>query len=191
MSWKKVLICVMICLILPGCDASPKSDMQQALDLRASLLETGGCSFTAVIGADFGERVYSFSVSCDYTAGEGAKITVLQPEEISGIAARVSERGAVIEFEDLELDFGQLAEGNVSPMEAAWLLPHCWEGAYIDSVGQDGDLLRITFLDGYEDETLTVDTWLNTDKTPVYGEIIYEGVRCLTVEITQFQWKTD
>ena len=188
MFWKKALVCGMICLLLTGCGGKPQSDLQRARDLRTALLEAGGCSFTAAITADFGDRVYDFSVQCDYAPESGARITVLQPEEISGITAQVTGRDAVVEFEGLALDFGQMAGGNVTPMESAWMLAHCWDSAYVDSAGADGDLLRITYLEGYRDRELRVDTWLDASGVPVHGEILYNGVRCLTLEISQFCW---
>ncbi len=188
MVWKKILCCVIMVLLLAGCGQS-REPAQEALDLRTALLEAGGCTFLADIRADFGERVYEFSVSCDYTAGENAKIEVVQPEEIAGISATVSGDGAAVEFDGMALDFGTMAGGRVSAMEAAWLLCSCWHSAYISSAGKDGDLLRITYLDGYDDDELVVDTWLDSEGIPVHSEIVYDGVRCLTLDISQFQLK--
>ena len=189
MFWKKVLCCAMIMLCLSGCGKSDKLK-QQPLELRTALLEKGGCSFQADITVDFPDRAYDFSVTCDYHSGEYAKITVLSPDEIAGIAAKVSGSGASVEFDDVALDFGQLANGNVSAMEAAWLLAKCWDSAYISAAGKDGEFLRVTYLEGYGDGQLTVDTWLNEAGEPVRGEIAYDGMRCLTLEITQFQLNT-
>jgi len=181
-----MVLCLL--LLLTACQA--KEPTQRALDFRTDLLESGGCGFTADISADYGDRVYDFTVTCDYTAGEGARIEVLQPEEIAGIAAQVSPDGAKVIFDGVELDFGQLAEGNVSPMAASWLLGHCWTEAYTDSAGTDGDLYRITHLEGYNEEELTVDTWLDDAPTPVHAEIAYDGTRCLNIDISDFYLKT-
>lgn len=189
MSWKKGLCCVMIGAVLTGCQSPGAETAQKALDFRTGLLEAGGCGFTAAIEADFGDRVYNFTVACDYDAGGGAEITVLEPEEIAGIQARVSGDGVTVTFDTAELDFGQLANGNVSPVAASWLLGQCWTGAYVDRSGPDGDLARITYLDGYRDKELTVDTWLDGG-TPVHAEIAYDGVRRLTLDLTDFQMKS-
>ena len=189
MVWKKVLCCVMMFLCLTGCGRG-NQPAQQALDLRTALLEKGGCSFTADMTVDFPDRAYDFSVSCEYLSGEHAKITVLQPEEITGITAKVSGSGAAVVFDDIALDFGKLANGNVSAMEAPWLLAKCWDSAYISAAGKDGDLLRVTYLEGYDDGQLTVDTWLNEAGEPVRGEVAYDGMRCLTLNISQFQLNT-
>lgn len=187
MVWKKGLCCVIMLLILTGCGGASRNPAQKALDLRTALLEAGGCGFTAKIEADFGDRVYPFSVSCEYTVGQEAKIAVLEPEEIAGITATVSDTGAKVDFDGMALDFGVLAKGNVSAMEAAWCLAQCWSGAYISTAGADGELHRITYLEGYGDGELTVDTWLGSTGSPIRGEIAYDGVRCLTLDISQFQ----
>ena len=50
---------------------------------------------------------------------------------------------------------------------------------------------EITYLDGYDDDQLTVDTWLNSEEIPVYAEITYDGTRCLTLQLTDFQFEDD
>lgn len=174
---------------MTGCGSRGAETAQKALDFRTGLLQAGGCSFTAELQADFGDRVYCFSAACDYGAEDGARITILEPEEIAGIQAAVSADGVTVTFDTVELDFGQMANGTVSPVAAAWLLGHCWTGAYVDRTGPDGDLERITYLDGYRDQELTVDTWLD-GITPVHAEITYDGVRCLTLDLTDFQMKS-
>lgn len=188
MRRKKVLPVLLLLTLLTACKAD-HAPIQKALDFRTALMEAGGCSFKADITADYDQRVYQFTVTCDYETGDGARITVTQPEEIAGISAEVSADGAQLEFDGLELDFGQMADGLVSPMEACWLLGQCWSSAYIDSAGADGELERITYLDGYREKELTVDTWLDADRQPVCGEITYEGVRRLKMDITDFVWR--
>lgn len=187
MSGRKLLPVILALFLLTGCKAD-KAPTQRALDFRTALMEAGGCSFTAAICADYDQRVYDFTVTCDYTTGGSAVITVTEPEEIAGISATVSSENARLEFDGLELDFGQMADGLISPMEAGWLLGQCWTGAYIDCAGADGDLERITYLDGYREKELTVDTWLSDENTPICGEITYEGVRRLKLDITDFTW---
>ena len=189
MLWRKLLCAILSLLLLTGCSTGSKPT-QKALDFRTALMEAGGCSFTADIMADYDQRVYNFTVTCDYKTTGSAVITVTAPEEIAGISATVSADTATLEFDGLELEFGQMANGLISPMEASRLLAQCWLSAYIDSAGADGDLERITYLDGYREKELTVDTWLNKDQKPVHGEITYEGVRRLKLDITDFTWNT-
>lgn len=189
MVWKKCVVCVIMLLILAGCGDSSRHPTQKALNLRTALLEADGCEFAADVEATIADRVYSFSVFCDYTAGEKAVITVLKPEEISGITATVSDKGAKVDFDGVALDFGTLADGRISAMEAGWRLAECWVSAYISAGGSDGACYRITYLDGFDDSELTVDTWLDKDGVPVRGEIACNGLRCLTLDVSQFRLK--
>lgn len=189
MSWKKLPACVILLLTVAGC-GTKAAPTQAALTLRTELLEAGGCTFQAIVGADCGERVYSFTVDCRYTTDGAAELTVLQPEELTGIAATVAADGLSVEFDGAELDFGPLAGGNVSPITACQVLGRSWTGGYIDSGGADGALERVTYLDGYGEAALTVETWLD-DGRPVYGEITYENTRCLTVQLTDFRFEDE
>lgn len=190
MSLKKLLIPFFLLIALSGCRKEP-SPAQKALDFRTALLEAGGCSYTALIHADYGERTYSFTVDCTYHVDGTASLTVLQPEEIAGISAEISGAGAIVEFQDLALDFGQMADGTVSPVEVCHLLGQCWGGAYIDSSGKDGEMERISYQYGYEEEQLAVDTWLDQTGVPVCADVMYENVRCLHVQLTDFRFEED
>ena len=44
------------------------------------------------------------------------------PENLAGISASVSLDGAKVEFEDVQLELGQMAEGHVSPMQLPLIL---------------------------------------------------------------------
>ncbi len=148
-------------------------------------MEAGGCSFTADVQADYGDRVYGFTMACRYEGGE-AQMEILAPDAIAGISAKTSQGGTELRFDGAELDFGQLANGFVSPVATPWLLVQCWMEEYIAYAGADGDLERITYLRGYHEEELAVDTWFR-DSIPVHAEVAQEGVRRLTVEIRNFQ----
>lgn len=187
MVWKKLVFCVMICTVLSAC-AAKSAPTQSGLDLRTSLLEAGGCSFQAVIGADLGDRVYRFTVNCRYTAGGQTELTVLQPEELSGISATVAQDGVSVTFDSAELDFGPMANELVSPITACQVLGRCWTGGYLESGGTDGALERITCLDGYEEQELKVDTWLENG-LPVYAEITFDNTRCLTLQLSDFRFE--
>ena len=179
-------ICALVLALLCLCGCGKSSPTQRALDFRTGLLTSGSCSFTADIRADFGEKFYDFTLAADYTQEE-TRLTVQAPDVISGISAVVTKDGAKLEFDDMELDFGKMANGNVSPVSVPWLLCQCWVGEYISSAGADGDYYRVTYLRGYEDEEVTVDTWFDAEGHPVRAEVTYGGVRCVSANIKDFQ----
>ena len=187
MPWKRLMTSFLLCLLLTGCGASPKEQAQKALDFRTALMEAGGCGFTAQVTADYGDYVYQFTMDCEADR-EQTKLHVTAPEELAGIGLTVEENGKKIQFDDMELDFGELGHGLVPPVTAPWLLTQCWVGEYIAFTGADDDLSRVTYLRGYDDEELTVDTWFDSQNVPVYAEVALDDVRCLTIRMTDFHF---
>lgn len=183
MPCKKLLSLLFCVCILSGCEKTG-APMQHALDFRTALTEAGGCSYTAAVTASYEDRVYDFSLSCQYQDGE-TELEVLEPKSIAGITASVARDGAELEFDGALLEFGKMANGYVAPVAVPWLLCQCWAGEYIAYAGPDGDLERVTYLRGYNDAELSVDTWFSGG-VPLHAEVIWDGVRCLTVEISNF-----
>ena len=185
MPWKKLLVLLCCMLLLTGC-AGKREPVQSALDLRTKLMESGGCSFDSDIIAHYEDRAYQFSLCCQYADGK-TTLTVTAPEEIAGITAYVERGQTQLEFDDTILELGELANGYVSPVAAPWLLVQCWLEEYIAYAGPDGEAERVTYLQGYNDAELSVDTWLQ-DGTPVYAEVTHDGVRCLAMTLNNVQF---
>ena len=63
----------------------------------------------------------------------------------------------------------------------------CWAEGYIDAAGKEDAYLRVTYLDGYGDRELTVDTWFLAESGwPVRAEIASNGETLLKLELTNF-----
>lgn len=72
-------------------------------------------------------------------------------------------------------------------MALPYLLGSGWYEGYISACGMENGLLRMTCLEGYEEEELAVDTWLDTQSgQPCRCEISYQGQTLLTAEISAF-----
>lgn len=178
-----IVVLMMACLCLTGCSKNT-NHMQQALDFRTALLSSGGCEFTADVTIQYPEKTFDFSMHCKF-ADNDAELCVLSPDVISGISAKFHGETAQLEFQDVSLEFGTLANGYVAPLAAPWILGSAWSGDYISAAGSDGEATRVTWLKGYNDEELSIDTWFE-DGVPVYAEISHEGARVLQVKITEF-----
>lgn len=183
---KLIAVVALFLWIFTGCAEKQTYD-EQALRFRTDLMKAQECSFKADITADFGDRVYLFSVEARMN-DTSAQIQVLSPEEIAGITATVAEDGVSLAYDGVTLELGEMAQGRVSAMAACWVLYECWAGQYIAYSGRDGDLTRVTYLKGYEDAQLTVDTWFDHKGIPVYAEVLYDNVRCLSIEIEAFEF---
>ena len=183
----KKLWCVITVLFLFGCSGET-SEMSRALALREKLLQCESCAFDAEITADFGDKIYTFDLSCSGDKNNNLTFSVVSPESISGISGVISSSGGKITFdEDRAIAFPLLAEGELSPISAPWVLYKTLRSGYLTSCGKEGDAVRVTLNDSYEDEALQVDVWLNEKDYPETAEIFWQGRRILTLLIKDFQ----
>ncbi len=182
---KRVLAVAMIVLTLCGC-SSTSSELNRALKLRENILKAEECIFTATITADYGEKFYTFKLDCKADAAGEVTFTVTEPESISGISGCLSENQGKLTFDDQALVFETLADGQVSPVSAPWLLIHTLRSGYMRSCGKDGQGIRIQIDDSYEEDALQVDIWTDQKDLPVRGEIIWQGRRIVTIDVENF-----
>ena len=183
----KRVVCVFLMLLtLSGCSGETQ-EMNRCLSLRERLL-VNGCSFAANLTSDFGDKVFSFSMQCTVNDQGTLRFTVIAPEEISGIGGTIHAGKGELEYEDTILAFPMLAEGELAPVSAPWLLVSSLRGGYLTSCGMDEDILRITVHDSYEEDSLLLDVWVNEDDCPIYAEIFWHGRRVVSMEIKDFHF---
>ncbi len=181
----KQIFCVMLTLlVLTGCGGADAS-MEPVLVLRQKLQEKG-CSFDAVITADYGDKTYTFAMEVRSDAHGNLSFTVNEPQTISGITGRIEKGRGEITFDGMALAFEMLADEQLSPVSAPWILIGALRGGYILSCGQDAAHTRVTLHDSYESDAMTVDIWLDENNIPIHGEILWKERKILTVEIEKF-----
>lgn len=173
-----------LCLLLTSCSAAENA-MQDALAFREVLQEAGGCSFTAAVVTEVEERGYAFTMSARYAAGGPTTLTVLAPDTIAGISATMTDRDAVLSFDGVELSFGTLDDAMTTPLYAPLVFGQCWDTAYIDCAGADGDFYRVTYRLGYEQDELILETWFDAS-VPVRCEIYREETLLLSATVEDF-----
>lgn len=182
---KRVLAVAMIVLTLCGCSGT-SSELNRALKLRESILKADECTFSATITADYGDKFYIFKMDCKSDADGNIAFTVTEPESISGISGSLTETQGNLTFDDQVLVFQTLADGQVSPVSAPWLLIHTLRSGYIRSCGKDGQGVMIQIDDSYSEDALRLHIWTEQDDKPVRGEIFWQGRRIVTVDVENF-----
>ena len=183
----KYAVCfVVLTCLLSGCN-SKDTGMDTVVNLRKQMLQMQNCSFQAEIHADYGDITYDFQAECDADREGNLAFTVLEPSSISGISGTVSHSGGKLTFADTVLAFPLLAEGEVSPVSAPWLLIRTLMSGYVSATVQEGERLHVTFHDSYEADALTLEVWLDDDEAPCFAEIVWQGRRVLSMHVTSFE----
>lgn len=182
---KRLSVIFLIVIMLSGCG---KHDFQlkRATSLREKLLACTSCGFRASITADYGDKTYEFVMDCSADRSGDLSFTVVQPESIAGIRGAFSSEGGHLTFDDQVLAFPKLADGELSPISAPWLMVKTLLGGYLTSCGTDGNGLRVTIDDSYEEDALQLDIWLDETDMPFYAEILWQGRRILSVNVENF-----
>ena len=183
---KRLCSAMLVLFLLCGC-TQQENYLRRGLALREKLL-CQGCSFVAQITADYGDKAYTFRVGCTADAVGDISFVVIAPESISGIMGSIKGDSGFLNFDETVLAFPLLADGEVSPVSAPWLLIKTLRSGYMSSAGMDGEELLLTLNDSYETDALHADIWLNDENLPVRGEFLWQGRRVLSVEIEDFMF---
>lgn len=183
---KRFLWIICLLFFLSGC-TNENDSLDRVLALRSKLLSQA-VEFDAVITADYSDKIYTFGVHCSADVRGQLTFNVSEPDTIAGITGTVSSNGGKLTFDDQALAFPTLADGQLSPVSAPWVLMNTLRSGYLTSAGLDGDNVRIAIDDSYADNALHLDIWLDGQDLPSRGEILWKGRRILSVEVKNFRF---
>lgn len=172
-------------LVLTGCNHS-NSELDRAMSLRSRLLSAECCSFDAIITADYSDSVMSFTLSCEFDANGDMSFCVVEPKSICGISGQVSYEGGSFTYDDVVLGFPLLANNQLSPVSAPWIIMNSLRSGYINACTSYESGLQLIIDDSYEDNDLQTEIWTQTEDMPTYADVIYDGQRILSVSIQNF-----
>ena len=181
---KKLSVLLIVLLFLGGCSGK-QEELERAMTLRAKLLASE-CSFDAKITADYGDKLYVFAMTCQGDSRGNLAFTVTEPESIAGIKGILSQDGGKLTFDDTALAFPLMADEQLTPVSAPWIFLKTLRGGYLTSANTEEELLHLTIDDSYEEDALQLDIWLNGENHPVQADILYDGRRILTVQVSNF-----
>ena len=173
-------------VILTGCTGK-RDEMDRIMNLRAKLLGSEGCTFTAQIAADYGDALHEFTLTCEGTNDGDLGFRVESPDTLTGITGRFKGSEGYLTFDDVVLSFPLLADDQVTPVSGPWILLKTLLGGYLTACTMEEELLHLTINDSYEEDALQMEIWLSPEDAPVHAEIIYDGRRIVTMKIDHFQ----
>lgn len=177
---------VLVLVLLAGCTGK-RDELDRVMALRAELLACDSCSFESIITADYGDALHTFRLRAEGRSTGDLGFEVQEPESIAGITGQFTGGKGFLTFDDAALWFPNLADDQVTPVSAPWLLMKTLLGGYLRDCVTEDDLLHVCIEDSYEEDALTLDIWLDQENCPVRAEIFHDGCRIITMEIENFQ----
>ena len=142
------LLTLLLSAALCGCGGGDDGN-ELALELRAAFIAMESCSGTMEVTADYGERVYEYTVEFSEKKDKGLDLVLTAPEEVAGITAHVAQGQTALEFDGLVLETGPLNQEGLSPLDALPAFLEAMRSGYIAESGLEAidgqDFLRLTF----------------------------------------------
>ncbi len=180
----KLAAILFIAIMLCGCQNSEDS-LKEGMELRRQILESSGCSFHSTVTADYGEKVYVFQMDCKTDKEGTLQFAVTSPDTIAGITGKVDNEGGAITFDDKVLAFQTLADGQVTPVTAPWLVMRTLRSGYIRDAVATENGFEVSIDDTYKENALRLVIAVVEGK-PATAEIYWQGRRILTVAVEDF-----
>ena len=181
---KRIWILLLMIAILCGCSGGSEQ-LDRAMALRGKIQQKE-VTFEAVVTADYGDKVHTFSMECHADTQGNLKFKVTEPENIAGISGTISKGSGKLTFDDQVLAFDILADELISPVSGPWVLMQTLRSGYLTSCSTEGDLLRVAIDDSYEENALHLEVWLDSDDIPKQCEIYWQGRRLLSMDVKNF-----
>ena len=183
----RILIAMILTLTcLFGC-ASGNDGVADGLKLREQMTKSNGCSFVASVTADYGNRMYSFTMDCVAKIDGTVDFMITEPESIKGIKGSVSQSGGKLLFEDTVLLFDSLTSNQITPAIAPYLMVKAIQGGYIQSASSDNETVEITLNDSFRSEGFQAIVTLVDNCVPIRCEIFFNNRRILTISVKNFE----
>lgn len=182
---KKCFALLFLLVLLTGCSAQNR-ELETGLQLRTRLLNAASCTFQTDITADYGDKQQRFSLQCEADSAGTIRFSVLKPDSIAGIEGLVDGVDGQLTFADTALFFPLLADDQVTPVSAPWLLMKTLRSGCITSAGSSGSQSLLSIDDSYADNALHLDIWLDSG-LPVRSEILYRNRKILSLDVKDFR----
>lgn len=189
---RKVLLCVpMMTLLLSACAVGPAKVSpaeELALAIRGEYLESTAWTAQVEITADYGQRVYQYSLTAS-SDGEETVLTLTAPETVEGITARLTKQDGVLEYDGLSVETGPLDENGLTPVSALPVLMETARSGYMTACSLEDRVLRIDCGDpeGTLGEGREVSLWFDADTHALtQSEIRVDGFRVVACDYLSF-----
>ena len=185
MRKKGLTVFILLALLLAGCGEKTQS---RAEEWQQRYAQMQGYEALVEVSVPREDETLHYTLSLE-KSGDSVRAAVIEPEELTGIAATLTGDALTLEYDGMVLDAGTLSP-RVSALNCVPLVLDGFSRAYLDSVGSetlDGkDTLRADFSMTLGDETLGGTVWFTDGGAPVYLEASEGGKIIAAAEFTNF-----
>lgn len=197
---RRLRMCVLmmtLLLLLSACggagEAKGSPAEELALAVRGELLDMTACTAVMEVTADYGQRVYEYTVQVSYEAEGETVLTLTAPAELAGITARIRGRETALEYDGVRWETGALDDSGMSPVDAVPALLTYARKGFMAECGMETvdetELLRVVCRDpeGTAGAGRECSLWFDSETHAlVRGELSQDGVTVIQCRFTEF-----
>lgn len=161
-----------------------------ALQIQGEFAAMTACTGRFSLEADYGNRVFDCVLDVTYDQVTGGVLTIVEPELVRGVSARITQDGASLSYEGFSLDTGAVTDDGLSPMEAVPRLYQAVTRDFVAGATLAEETLSVTYRDGEQAPGTGLEAVVTFDAkshAPLTGELFWDGVRVITVQVTSFE----
>lgn len=191
---RKLLCCVLMTMLplLTACGTGQGRENQAetlALTIRGEYLEMTDCTAVAEVTADYGQRVYQYTIDVDW-GEEETTLTLTAPETVAGMSARLQGKDSFLEYEELSLETGPMDDRGLTPVSAVPALLEAARSGYIRTCALEEERLRVDCgePEGEPGQGREITLWFHRDTHVLEGgEVRLDGVRAILCQFREFE----
>jgi hypothetical protein len=148
--------------------------------MLSQISESDTVSTRVTVDSEYGE----FTFECENT-GDATSVSVLSPEIISGVTAKVTDEGFDLEYDGIILDLGVFGEDGISPVCAVPCVIAALRRGWYTSVWREECLGTECIAAAFQiSESTSATVWLDPDTgSPIYAELDSNGVVILSCTV--------
>lgn len=180
-------------VLLTGCASQDQGAQQEGVLLRGQYQSMSGWAGTFQICAQLGEQVYEFTLEGSGQRDGETVLTVVQPDWMAGVTARMTQEESVLEYDGAGMTLGTLNGDGLSPIAAIPAMLDEVSQGYIAQCSweQEGNeaLLQLLCRDPEEEAEQGTEyvMWFDPDTYALrLGEVRVAGTTVLTVTSDDF-----
>lgn len=159
-------------LSLSSCVSISYKAEESAQDIR-TLIINSEMKLTAEVTADYGDRVYEFTLN--YDTGTGL-IEVKEPETLAGLTVTVSKEdgSTVLSYDGAELNTGTFDDDGLSPVSSLPILVTQWREGYILECYYEtlDGIDTVAIKTNISDDVMSISWFDRANGNPIKSEIV-------------------
>ncbi|MCD7947706.1 MAG: hypothetical protein LUG13_05340 [Oscillospiraceae bacterium] len=185
---------IILAMLLGGCGLQGGGQAEELVaQIQKDYREMDACTAELTVTADYGQRVYEYTLQASYEKEKETTLTVTQPENIAGVTAHIRDGETALEYDGAYLETGALSETGLSPIDAFPALLSAAREGYIAHYNMEtlsgAQALRVLYRNPEaeegtgQEETL----WYDPDTgVMLRGEIALDGYTVIQCDFTAF-----